>query len=67
MPGNFGPMPGGSTILMQNAGKMVMYADENGKIWRYLYDYDLRWPVEFNPPIDITLHGAPGINGSTRK
>jgi hypothetical protein len=33
-----------------------MYADAKGGIWRYLYDYHARWPVEFNPPIDVKRH-----------
>lgn len=58
MAGNFGPIPAGSTILMQTVGKMVMYADAKGKIWRYLHSYDQRWPVEFSPKIDLARHGC---------
>jgi hypothetical protein len=55
---NFGPLPAGATILMQTEGTMLMYADSKKKIWRYLYRYDQRWPVEFNSPVDIDRHAA---------
>lgn len=58
MSGNFGPIPGGSTILMQTVGKMVLYADSKGKTWRYMHAYDQRWPVDFSPSIDIKKHGC---------
>jgi hypothetical protein len=58
MPGNFGPLPAGATILMQTEGAMLMYADTKGRIWRYLYRYDQRWPVEFDPPIDVKRHAV---------
>lgn len=56
MSGNFGPLPVGAQILWQTPGVMLMYADAKGGIWRYLYDYHARWPVEFNPPIDVKRH-----------
>ena len=51
-PSNFGPVPGGSTILWQTE-HFVMYADSKGKCWRYIHEFHARWPVEFIPPIHI--------------
>lgn len=49
-PGNFGPVPGGSTILWQT-DHFIMYADSKHLIWRYMHEFHARWPVEFNPSI----------------
>lgn len=52
MPSNFGPVPGGSTILWQT-DHFIMYADSEGQIWRYMHEFHARWPVEFIPPIQL--------------
>lgn len=49
---------------MQTVGKMVMYADSKGKIWRYLHAYDQRWPVDFAPKIDLARHGCANIDAA---
>lgn len=49
---NFGPVPGGSTILWQTE-HFIMYADSKRNCWRYMHEFHARWPVEFIPPIQI--------------
>lgn len=57
MAGNFGPVPGGSTILWQTE-HFIMYADSKGLIWRHMPAFHARWPGEFIPPIKIPVPGT---------
>ena len=40
-----------------------MYVDSKGLTWRYMHEFHARWPVEFNPPIDLKRqgHGMEGV------
>jgi len=60
MAGNFGPVPGGSKILWQT-DHFILYADSNGKCWRYMHEFHAAWPFNFDPPLVLPELGKYGL------